>query len=120
MKTNAKEMKRQMRIRRTRAKITGTAERPRLTVRRSLKHIYAQIIDDTKGATIVAVSDANLSEAEMKEKTRTEVAFIVGKKIAEVGKEKGVESVVFDRRDRRYHGRIKALADGAREGGLTF
>jgi len=120
MKKNGKEIQRQMRIRRTRAKITGTPERPRLTVRRSLKHISAQIIDDSKGVTLASASDTSLSEVELKEKTRTEVAFLVGKKIAEAGKGKGLESVVFDRRDRRYHGRIKALADGAREGGLTF
>lgn len=105
------------RTNRVRAKVTGTAERPRLTVKRSLAHIYAQIIDDTSGRTIVAASDADVKAKGLK---KTDVALEVGKLIAERAKDKKVAAVVFDRRDKRYHGRVKAVADGARAGGLTF
>ncbi len=108
------------RIARVRAKVTGTNERPRLAVARTLSHIYAQVIDDRAGATIVAASDADISEADRKGKTKSEVSTLVGKLVAERAKAKGVSSVVFDRRDKRYHGRVKAVADGAREAGLTF
>jgi large subunit ribosomal protein L18 len=108
------------RIIRTRAKIDGTAERPRLAVRRSLTHIYAQAIDDSSGTTIAAASDVGLEASATKGKTKTEVAFLVGKALAEHAKAKGIERVVFDRRDKKYHGRVKAVADGAREGGLQF
>ncbi len=117
--TNSKQARRDIRIRRTRAKIKGTTGRPRLTVRRTLKHIYAQVIDDTTGLTLAAASDAK-ETAEMKGKKKAERAFLVGKALADAAKAKGVETVVFDRRDRRYHGRVKALAEGAREGGLKF
>lgn len=120
MTQSRKDVSRTLRIRRTRAKITGTNERPRLTVRRSLKHVYAQLIDDVAGITIVSASDASLAAGETKGKTKTDVARLVGKAIADAAKEKGVTAVVFDRRDRRYHGRVKAVADGAREGGLAF
>lgn len=105
------------RIARVRAKITGTAERPRLAVRRSLSHIYAQMIDDVSGKTIVAASDADVKAKKLK---KTDVATEVGKVLAERAKAKGITAVVFDRRDKRYHGRVKALADGARAAGLTF
>ena len=105
------------RIRRVRAKISGTAERPRLTVRRSLAHIYAQVIDDVSGKTLVAASDADVKAAGLK---KAEVATEVGKLIAERAMAKKVTTVVFDRRDKKYHGRVKALADGARAAGLTF
>ncbi|MCI0479470.1 50S ribosomal protein L18 [Candidatus Uhrbacteria bacterium] len=108
------------RIARTRAKVSGTAERPRLAVRRTLSHIYAQVIDDTVGKTLAAASDADIAKADAKGKTKTEIAFLVGKAVAERAKAKKVERVVFDRRDKRYHGRVKAVADGAREGGLQF
>lgn len=105
------------RIARVRAKISGTTERPRLAVRRSLAHIYAQVIDDVSRKTIAAASDADVKAKGLK---KAEVATEVGKVLAERAKAKGVSSVVFDRRDKRYHGRVKALADGARAGGLTF
>jgi large subunit ribosomal protein L18 len=105
------------RIARVRAKVSGTAERPRLAVRRSLSHIYAQVIDDASQKTIVAASDADVTAKGLK---KAEVATEVGKILAERAKAKGVASVVFDRRDKRYHGRVKALADGARAGGLIF
>ena len=108
------------RIARTRAKVSGTTERPRLTVRRSLAHIYAQVIDDQTGKTLAACSDRDLEAATMKGKTKTDVALEVGKTLAERAKAKGVTRVVFDRRDKKYHGRVKAVADGARSGGLEF
>jgi large subunit ribosomal protein L18 len=111
---------RERRIIRTRAKIEGTAERPRLAVRRSLTHIYAQVIDDRTGTSLAAASDLDLDAKATKGKTKTEVANLVGKAVAERAKTKGVERVVFDRRDKKYHGRVKAVADGAREGGLQF
>ncbi|MBU1348730.1 50S ribosomal protein L18 [Patescibacteria group bacterium] len=108
------------RITRTRAKIDGTAERPRLTVRRTLTHVYVQVIDDGVGKTIAACSDLDLKKTAVKGKTKTEIAFLVGKAVAERAKAKGVERVVFDRRDKKYHGRVKAVADGARDEGLQF
>lgn len=104
------------RIIRVRAKISGTADRPRLAVRRSLSHIYAQLIDDVAKKTLAAASDK-----EIKGKfTKTEVATEVGKLLAEKAGAKKITAAVFDRRDKRYHGRVKALADGARAGGLKF
>jgi large subunit ribosomal protein L18 len=96
--------------------VRGTSERPRLVVFRSNASIYAQLIDDAKGFTIASSSSRNL---ETKAK-KTELSKLTGKAIAEVAKEKGIKSVVFDRNGYLYHGRIKALADGAREGGLQF
>ncbi len=114
--SKSKQQSSLLRIRRVRAKIKGTAERPRLSVRRSLKHIYAQIIDDASGKTLVWASDAEL----MTKLKKSEAAIEVGKLIAQRAKEKKIEKVVFDRRDKRFHGRVKAVADGAREGGLVF
>lgn len=111
---------RKRRILRVRSKVKGDAGRPRLAVRRSLKHIYAQMIDDAAGKTLAAASDKDLSKKTLKGKTRLEISFAVGELVAERAKEKGVASAVFDRRDKKYHGRIKALAEGARKGGLNF
>lgn len=108
------------RIARVRAKIQGTTERPRLAVHRSLAHVSAQIIDDTNGKTLVAARDVEISAEARKGKTKMELALLLGKLLAERAKAKGITAVVFDRRDKRYHGRVKAVADGAREGGLTF
>jgi large subunit ribosomal protein L18 len=108
------------RITRVRAKIHGTAERPRLSVFRSLAHISAQVIDDRTGKTLLAVRDLDIAEKERSGKKKAELAFLVGKMVAERAKEKNISTVVFDRRDKRYHGRVQALADGAREGGLIF
>ncbi|GAB3218918.1 50S ribosomal protein L18 [Glycomyces halotolerans] len=104
---------------RGRKKITGTAERPRLAVFRSSKHIVAQIIDDTKGHTIAAAStvETTLRSADG---TKTDKAKEVGKLVAERAKDAGIESVVFDRGGLKYHGRVAALADAAREVGLKF
>jgi large subunit ribosomal protein L18 len=102
---------------RIRAKIQGTAERPRLNVYRSLNHIYAQVIDDTQGATLVSASTV---AAKVKTGGNVAAAKEVGKLVAERAQEKGIKKVVFDRGGYLYHGRIKALADAAREAGLEF
>lgn len=108
------------RIARVRAKISGTPERPRLSVKRTLRHVYVQVIDDVNGKTIAAAQDLDISEAERKGKNKTDIAKMVGGLAAERAKEKGVTTVVFDRRDKQYHGRVQAVADGAREKGLVF
>ena len=100
---------------RVRNKVSGTQERPRLVVFRSLKHIYAQLVDDTANHTIATVSDLNIEQGK-----KSERAAEVGKMIAERAKSAGITRVVFDRAGYRYHGRIKAVADGARKGGLEF
>jgi large subunit ribosomal protein L18 len=112
---------RKRRHRRIRAKISGTAERPRLNIFRSLDHIYAQVIDDEAGHTLVAASTVdNKLTADIEGKTKKEQAAIVGKTVAERAVAAGITNVVFDRGGYRYHGRVKALADSAREGGLNF
>ena len=120
----AKLSRREARIKRharVRVNLSGTAERPRLNVYRSLDEIYAQVIDDEAGVTIVSASSIDRGlKAEMKGKDKTEQAKLVGKAIAERAKEKGITSVVFDRGGFRYIGRVKALADAAREAGLEF
>ncbi|MGE4056972.1 MAG: 50S ribosomal protein L18 [Vicinamibacterales bacterium] len=106
---------------RVRKRVSGTTQRPRLNVFRSASHIYAQVIDDTVGRTLAAASDldADLS-ASVKDKTKTERARVVGQAVAERAKAKGIELVVFDRGGFQYHGRVRALADAAREAGLGF
>lgn len=108
----------QRRALRTRANIVSTEERPRLSVFRSSKHIYAQVIDDRLGNTLATASSKVLGESATGSKT--DVAKLVGQAIAEAAKAKGVTKVVFDRGAYKYHGRVKALADAAREGGLEF
>ena len=103
---------------RIRRKLAGTAERPRLAVFRSVAHIYAQVIDDTKGATLVSAS--SVDKGAKTNGGNVAAAKAIGKLVAERAKEKGVKSVVFDRGGYQYHGRIKALADAAREAGLEF
>lgn len=105
------------RQRRIRKRISGSGERPRLSVSRSLKHIYAQIVDDTTGKTLVFAGTTGKAAPTG---TKTERAKEIGTKLAGLAKEKGITKVVFDRGGRPYHGRIKALAEGAREGGLEF
>jgi large subunit ribosomal protein L18 len=110
---------RRKRHERIRLRLAGTGERPRLAVFRSLDHIYAQVIDDTSGRTLAAAS--SLEGGKKKPTgTKTEVAAIVGRQIAERAKSAGIERVVFDRAGFRYHGRIKALAEAARGSGLDF
>jgi large subunit ribosomal protein L18 len=106
---------------RVRRKVAGTPERPRLNVYRSLEHIYAQVIDDTTGQTLVSASTVDRDlRAELATLPKQEQAKAVGKRVAERAKAKGIDQVVFDRGGYLYHGRIKALADGSREGGLVF
>lgn len=100
---------------RVRKKVAGSGERPRLAVYRSLKHIYAQIIDDATGRTLAQASDLTIEKG-----TKGERAAEVGKLLAQRAKEAGITQVVFDRAGFRYHGRVKAVADGARESGLEF
>jgi large subunit ribosomal protein L18 len=105
-----------MRHNRIRAKVSGTAARPRLVVFRSLSHHYAQIVDDDKGVTLVSASDLKMKDGGKK----SERAKKVGLELARLAKEKKITAVTFDRNGYKYHGRIKAIADGAREGGLEF
>ena len=103
---------------RIRRKIAGTTERPRLAIFRSVAHIYAQVIDDTKGATLVSAS--TVDKGAKTNGGNVAAAKAIGKLVAERAKEKGIKAVVFDRGGYQYHGRIKALADAAREAGLEF
>ncbi len=119
-KTNPKVTARAKRVSRIRKKILGTTERPRLRVFKSNKHTYAQIIDDTSGKTVVAMSTIDKSFDMGEEKGKTGAAKVVGTVIAERAKGAGVERVVFDRGGYLYHGRVKSLSEGAREGGLLF
>ena len=115
--------KEQIRLRRKasiRKRVHGTTERPRLSVFRSTKHIYAQVIDDSTSATLVASSSLIKELAAESEKTKRELAELVGTAIAKACLDKGITKVVFDRNGYIYHGRVKALADGARAGGLDF
>jgi large subunit ribosomal protein L18 len=117
-KSRLARAKRQTRIR---SKISGTAERPRLNVFRSLNNIFAQVIDDTQGHTLVSASSIDRQlQTELDGKSKTEQAKLVGKALAERLRAVGIEVVVFDRGGYRYHGRVKALAEAAREGGLQF
>jgi large subunit ribosomal protein L18 len=107
---------------RVRSKVSGTSERPRLNVFRSSAHIYAQVIDDTAGRTLVAASslDDDVAGRLTDGKTKTDKAKVVGQIVAERARAAGISSVVFDRGGFKYHGRVKAVADGAREAGLDF
>lgn len=112
---------RQKRHRRVRRNISGTAEAPRLNVYRSLNHIYVQVIDDTKGVTIASASTMEKAiKEQVAEMTKVEAAKVVGQMAGERAKAKGVEKVVFDRGGYLYTGRVKAVAEGAREAGLNF
>jgi large subunit ribosomal protein L18 len=118
---NSRNTQRLRRHRRVRSKVTGTAERPRLNVFRSLNQIYAQVIDDNNGKTLAAASTLQDSlKSKLKGKSKTEQAKLVGEAIAKAAKEKGIKQVVFDRGGYRFHGRVRALAEAAREAGLEF
>jgi large subunit ribosomal protein L18 len=121
MANNNRSIARKRRHARVRKHVHGTPERPRLNVFRSLNEIYVQVIDDEAGATIVSASsiDVNL-RSQMDKKNKTEQAALVGEEVAKRAKDKGVSTVVFDRGGFRYQGRVKALAEGARKGGLEF
>jgi large subunit ribosomal protein L18 len=115
---SAARIKRQARIRK---KIKGTPQRPRLSVFRSAKHVYAQVIDDAAGATLVAASSVEKDfKAQDKFESKRAAAAYVGKLVAQRALDKGIQQVVFDRNGFLYHGRIKAISDGAREAGLKF
>jgi large subunit ribosomal protein L18 len=117
MTVKSRPAKRLKRRRRVRAKITGTADRPRISVFRSNRGVFAQLIDDDSGRTLAAV---NWTEDELKSLKRMEQASKAGQLLAERAKAAGIETAVFDRGGYQYHGRVKALAEGAREGGLIF
>jgi large subunit ribosomal protein L18 len=114
---SVKQIKKERRQKKIRAKIHGTAARPRLSVFRSINHIYAQLIDDNSGKVLAIASDKDLKAGK---KAKSEIAKEVGKIIAKVAAEKKIDTVVFDRAGFLFHGRIKSLAEGAREGGLKF
>jgi large subunit ribosomal protein L18 len=117
----AKQIRQLRRRHHVRRKIVGTLERPRLTVFRSSKHIYAQLIDDLTGTTLGAASSNHPDvRSDLSYGGNVKAATVVGKKLAEIAKSKGITKAAFDRGHYRYHGRIKALADAAREGGLQF
>jgi large subunit ribosomal protein L18 len=120
-KTNPAYVARQRRHQRVRESLSGTTARPRLNVFRSLKHIYAQVIDDSQGVTLTAAStiDADVV-TNTQGKPKIEQAKLVGKLVAERALEAGIKEVVFDRGGYKYHGRVKALADASREAGLKF
>ena len=121
MSNNQKILRRAKIKRRIRAKIAGTAERPRLCVYRSLKHIYLQLIDDASGTTLMAASTKTADlQKDLKGKSATEKAAFIGKFLAAKAVEAGHTQAVFDRGGYLYHGNVKAVADGAREGGLQF
>ena len=117
MTVSTKPARRLRRRRRVRAKVRGTAQRPRISIFRSNRGINAQLIDDDAGRTLAAVA---WTEADLKGLPRMEQASKAGQALAQRAKEAGIERAVFDRGGYRYHGRVKALADGAREGGLAF
>lgn len=117
MARNRKRERRQRVKRGIRSKISGTAERPRLSVYRSNKHIYAQLIDDRAGHTLAS---ANSAQDELGDGTPVNQGELVGKRLAERAREAGIEVAVFDRGGYRYHGRVRAVAEGAREGGLRL
>ena len=120
-KSSKKLLSRERRHRRVRARVTGTAQRPRLNVFRSLTNIYAQVIDDETGNTLASASSIDPEvRTQLEGKKRTEAAKIVGKVVAERAKKAGISSVVFDRGGYQYHGRVRALAEAAREAGLGF
>ncbi len=116
-KTTAKSTLRLKRKKRVRAKVYGTEERPRLSVFRSASHVYVQVIDDNSGKTLASLHSYNKAQ---KVRANVEACAVLGEKLAEVCKSKSITKVVFDKNGYAYHGRIKALAEGARKGGLSF
>ncbi len=119
-KTNPKTTARAKRVRRIRSKISGTSDQPRLRVFKSNKHIYAQIIDDQSGKTVASMSTLDKAYQDSEDKSKIGTAKQVGILLAEKAKNAGVSKVVFDRGGSIYHGRVKSLSEGAREGGIQF
>ncbi|MDR8394514.1 50S ribosomal protein L18 [Aliifodinibius sp. S!AR15-10] len=122
MEKNKKKTERRNKIRRRiRSTIRGTSKRPRLSIYKSNKHVYAQLIDDRDSHTLATAStQTDAIESELKDKTKSEGAKVVGAHLAKLAQEKGINKVVFDRSGYKYHGVIKSLAEGAREAGLDF
>jgi large subunit ribosomal protein L18 len=121
VKSKRKYQARKRRQRRVRAKVHGTAQRPRLNIFRSNENIFAQVIDDDQGRTLVSASTIDTEVApKLSDKNKTDAARIVGQILGERAKNAGIETVIFDRGGFQYHGRVAALADGAREAGLKF
>ena len=119
--TNLRKVSRFKRKRSIRKRLSGTAERPRMSVFRSSRHIYAQLVDDVQGGTLVSASSLEKAVRDLpKFESKVAMAEHIGKLLAERAKEKGIETVVFDRNGFLYHGRVKALSSGAREAGLKF
>ena len=120
-RVKTREQRRERRHRRVRAKVNGTQERPRLVIHRSINHVEGQVVDDVAGRTIVGLSTLDAALREKRgEMNKTEASHAAGKALAEKARELGVTRVVFDRGGYVYHGRVKAFAEGAREGGLDF
>ena len=119
MNSKSKQLHRISRHRRVRAKILGTKERPRVSVFKSSRHIFVQLIDDSSGKTILSSKIVSDTKSKIKG-TKTDKAMVIGKVLAEKAKEAGIKEAVFDRGGYRYHGRVKALADGLRAGGIKF
>lgn len=120
-KNDLKQERRSKIRRRIRSTIRGTADRPRLSIFKSNKHVYLQLVNDLDNVTIMSVSSKSADlKKDLKDKAAMEAAQIIGKAIAEAAKDKGIDKVVFDRSGYKYHGIVKAAADGAREGGLDF
>lgn len=121
IKKENKNLSRKGRSIRVRSKVSGTSDRPRLNVYRSLSNIYAQLIDDVNGVTLASASTLDKDVvAKIEGKNKKEAAFVVGETIANLAKKKGIKAVVFDRAGYLYTGRVQALADGARKAGLEF
>ncbi|HEX77295.1 MAG TPA: 50S ribosomal protein L18 [Dehalococcoidia bacterium] len=121
MSTRSRVEARQRRHRRVRGKVSGTPQRPRLSVFRSLRHIYAQVVDDTRGHTLVAASTLERGLRDRANRAnKTEAARLVGMALAQRAQERAISQVVFDRGGYKYHGRVKALAEAARQAGLSF
>lgn len=120
MDNRQKHNRRLRRKRRIRAKVSGTKSRPRLSVHCSARFIYAQLVDDTKGETLVAESDKDIKEKKMRKMTKVQRAQFVGESLAKKAKLKKISQARFDRGGHKYHGRVKALAEGARKAGLKF
>ncbi len=119
--SNERRVRRQRRHRRVRKKVLGTTERPRLVIYRSLNHVEGQVIDDTRGVTVVGLSTLGAGVKDGgAELSKSERGRLAGKLLAELAREQGITKVVFDRGGYLYHGRVKAFAEGAREGGLEF
>jgi len=120
-KTKQKSKRRDKIHRRVRSTIRGTSSQPRFNVYKSSKHIYGQLINDLEGTTLVAASTLTPEiQDELKDKSGVEKAHVVGKHLADLAQKAGIDEVVFDRSGYKYHGQVKAIADGAREGGLDF